>query len=381
MRGLAYFKKRDIHFTKDLPEPKINVDDEIIIDVSYCGICGSDLHEYLEGPIFMPKDNETNEISNLSLPLAMGHEMSGIVREVGKNVTKVKKGDKVVVEASSACSDVHRFATGKHYGEEKCPNCARGYDNCCAYAGFTGLGFIGGGFAEQILVGEQHIVRIPDEIPLDVAALVEPLSVTWHAAKVGKFVKGSTALILGSGPIGLAMILVLKALGASKIVVSEVAQVRRKLAEKMKVEVFDPSVHGKNTSNELRLLTENKDGFDFAFDCSGLEVTMNTAIHATKCRGTIVNVAVWGSTMEFNMMDITLQEKTLIGSIGYVVRDFEEVVASIHKRAISIEDCRHLITGKQKIEDGWEHGFMELMNHKEKNIKILLTPNNYHELD
>lgn len=97
MRALAYFKKGDIHFTNDIPRPEIQTDDEVIIDVSWCGICGSDLHEYLDGPIFMPKDGECHKLSNAALPLAMGHEMSGIVSKVGPKVTKVKVGDHVVL--------------------------------------------------------------------------------------------------------------------------------------------------------------------------------------------------------------------------------------------------------------------------------------------
>lgn len=80
-------------------------------------------------------------------------------------------------------------------------------------------------------------------------------------------------------------------------------------------------------------------------------------------------------------MNVTLQEKIITGSIGYVVDDFKEVVQAIHSGEITIEDCKHLITGKQKIEDGWEKGFLELMNHKESNVKVLLTPNNHGEMN
>ena len=79
-------------------------------------------------------------------------------------------------------------------------------------------------------------------------------------------------------------------------------------------------------------------------------------------------------------MDVTLQEKVMTGSIGYVVEDFEDVVHAIHKGDITMEDCKQLITGRQKIEDGWEKGFQELMDHKESNVKILLTPNNHGEM-
>ena len=187
MRALAYFKKGDIHFTNDIPRPEIQTDDEVIIDVSWCGICGSDLHEYLDGPIFMPKDGECHKLSNAALPLAMGHEMSGIVSKVGPKVTKVKVGDHVVVDAASSCADLHCWPHSKFYNSKPCDACQRGSENLCTHAGFVGLGVISGGFAEQVVVSQHHIIPVPKQIPLDVAALVEPLSVTWHAVKISGF--------------------------------------------------------------------------------------------------------------------------------------------------------------------------------------------------
>ncbi|CCD26379.1 (R,R)-butanediol dehydrogenase NDAI_0H02050 [Naumovozyma dairenensis CBS 421] len=385
MRAVAYYKKGDIHFSSTLPEPKINSPDEVLIEVSYCGICGTDLHEYTDGPIFFPKDGETNPLSNIPLPQPMGHEFSGFVKAIGSNVTKVEVGDKVVVEAGCGCKDVHRWPDSKLYEKRKdtfCSACENGIDNCCENYDFTGLGVVGGAFAERVVVGERHIVKLPEEVPTDVGALVEPISVAWHAVRVSKFEKGKSALILGAGPIGLAAILALKAHGASKIVVSELAERRRILASKMGVEVFDPSKHGDNAVTELRNIPRGQHGFDYAFDCSGVKATFNTALKALSFRGCAVNVAIWGpKPIDYYPMEITLQEKNLTGSIGYTVQDFEEVVAAMHKGDISIEECRHLITGKYKLEDGWDKGFMELMNHKEKNIKILLTPNNHSELD
>lgn len=311
----------------------------------------------------------------------MGHEMSGIVSEVGPKVTKFKAGDHVVVEAGCGCLDTHRFKDSKFHGSI-CNACKRGMVNCCAHAGFTGLGVLGGGFAEKVLVSEQHCIALPKDIPLDVAALVEPLSVSWHAVSTSGFQRGQTACVLGAGPIGLATILVLKGFGASKIVVSELAQIRRDLAESLNVQTFNPAEHGKDAIDELRKIPEGQDGFDFAFDCSGVKPTFDTALKVTTFRGTSVNLAIWGDKpIDYHPMDITLQEKKLTGSIGYTVQDFQGVVDAIHEGRIPMSDCKHLITGKQKLENGWEKGFLELMNHKESNIKILLTPNSNGELD
>lgn len=382
MRSLAYFKTGDIHFTDKIDTPKINNDHELMIDVAWCGICGTDLHEFLEGPIFMPKDGDTHYLSGLDLPLPMGHEMSGIVKEVGKGVTRFKPGDRVVIEATTSCGDTHRWPKSKVAKGELCPACEMGLPNCCTHGSFQGLGSVGGGFAEQVVVGEKHVVKIPDKLPLDVAALVEPLSVAWHAARLAEFKVGSNALVLGSGPIGLAMILALKGMKAGKIVVSEPAKLRRELAEKLNVVVFNPThTRAQNAIEKLKELSPKDHGFDYTFDCSGVQDTFNAAVKAACIQGHIVNVAIWGpKPVAFHPMDMTYGEKKLTGTMGYVTRDFEEVVDAIDKGYISIEECKLLITGRVKLEDGMEKGFHELIEHKETNVKILLTPNNHGEL-
>ena len=95
MRALCLFGNKDLRYVTDFPRPQINTDNELILDVAYCGICGSDLHEYLDGPIFSPAKGEKHAFSGLGLPQPMGHEFSGIVKKVGKGVTKVKPGDHV----------------------------------------------------------------------------------------------------------------------------------------------------------------------------------------------------------------------------------------------------------------------------------------------
>jgi (R,R)-butanediol dehydrogenase/meso-butanediol dehydrogenase/diacetyl reductase len=153
------------------------------------------------------------------------------------------------------------------------------------------------------------------------------------------------------------------------------------MAKKLGVEVFNPSKHGHKSIEILRGLTKSHDGFDYSYDCSGIQVTFETSLKALTFRGTATNIAVWGpKPVPFQPMDVTLQEKVMTGSIGYVVEDFEEVVRAIHNGDIAMEDCKQLITGKQRIEDGWEKGFQELMDHKESNVKILLTPNNHGEM-
>ncbi|SCW01449.1 LAFE_0D12816g1_1 [Lachancea fermentati] len=381
MRALAYFAKNKIQFSDEIPEPRIELDDEVLIDISYAGICGSDLHEYLDGPIFFPEDNAVEKISGKGLPQPMGHEMSGVVSKVGPAVTKVKVGDHVVVEATSTCQDIYRWPNSSFPKDEECGACKKGFYNCCGHLGFCGLGAYGGGFAEKVVTSERHVVKVPNDIPMDVAALVEPLSVAWHAVRISGLKPGQSALVLGAGPIGLATILALQGHKAGKIIVSEPAKARREQAALMGAETFNPFDHGKDAVDVLRKIAPDGEGFDFSYDCSGVKQTFDTSLHALTFNGVAVNIAVWGhKPIDYYPMDVTLQEKFVTGSMCYTIEDFKAVVKALHEGSIDISRAKRMITGRQKIEDGFEKGFMELINHKETNIKILLTPNNFNEL-
>lgn len=383
MRALAYFGQKDIRFTDELPEPVISADDDLLIDIAWCGICGTDLHEYTDGPIFFPEDGHTHNISGNGLPQAMGHEMAGVVSKIGPGVQGFEVGDHVVVEPTSTCLDRYRFPNSKHSGEEPCAACKRGLYNICSHLGLCGVGVQSGGFSERVVMNQKHVIKIPKHIPLDVAALVQPLAVSWHAIRISGLTAGKSALVVGGGPIGLGTILALQAYGASKIVVSEPAKNRRELAKLMGAEVFDPTEWEEHEAVEyLRKVAPGGDGFDYSFDCSGLPVTFRASVHALTFRGTAVNVSIWGhKPIDYFPMDVTYQEKVITGSMCYTMDDFKSVLKAIVDDVIEIERAKHMITGKVRIEDGFEHAIMKLLTHKEQTIKILLTPNNNGELD
>ncbi|ODV60974.1 2,3-butanediol dehydrogenase [Ascoidea rubescens DSM 1968] len=380
MRGVLFYGRNDIRFSDDVQEPEIKVEDELIVDIAWCGICGSDLHEYLDGPIFFPKEGKGHELSNWKSPQCMGHEFSGIVKKVGPKVTKVKPGDHVVVEATSHCSDRKRFQRNNpRINTAVCSACKMGSTNICHYLGFCGLGVHDGALSERVSVSEEHVVRIPKSLPLDIAALVEPLSVAWHAVRISRFQEGDNALVLGAGPIGLATILALQGHKAGRIVVSEPAKIRRDQAEKLGASsVFNPMDYSSFDEGVgvLKSLSDEKGaGFKFSYDASGVPSTFKTSIDALGPNGMAVNIAIWpDKPVNFKPMDVTLEEKFYTGSMCYTVQDFEEVIDAIDKGLIDIEKCKQLITAKIKLEDTVEKGFLELINNKDVHIKILVSP-------
>jgi threonine dehydrogenase-like Zn-dependent dehydrogenase len=191
------------------------------------------------------------------------------VEEVGEGVSRVKKGDRVVVQPTIY--------------DGTCGACEAGLFNCCYSNGFVGLSGFGGGLAEHIVLNESFVFRLPDNIPLDIGALVEPLAVAWHAVKMGDVSPDESVLVLGAGPIGLAVILSLKARGVDKIIVSEVAERRKQFAKELGAKhILDPTKD--DIPARCRELCEGQ-GVHKVFDAAGVQAGLDSAIDAVRARG------------------------------------------------------------------------------------------------
>jgi (R,R)-butanediol dehydrogenase/meso-butanediol dehydrogenase/diacetyl reductase len=380
MKGLQYFGAEDIRYKTDLAIPAVTKPDDVVIKIAFCGICGSDLHEF-EGPIFFANAAaETGDkISGKKLPLVLGHEFSGVVEKVGEGVKDLKVGDHVVVDATGHCE------TRQHYYKEqlneanshKCQSCELGYTNTCSDLNFLGLGVDNGGLATYTKYTQRNVHKVDSSIPLDVAALIEPLSVVWHAVELAGFEEGDDGLVIGAGPIGLATLLVLQAKGASKVVVSDPAKARREQAVTLGATGFDPTDYASTEEAiaKLRTLGLKGEGFAASFDCSGIQQTYTTSIQAIRAHGVACNVAIWPhKSVKHYVMDNTLYEKKSVGSLGYQGKDFEGVIRALEAGKIDVEKVKTLITAKVGLKNGVQDGFLELINHKDKNIKILISP-------
>ena len=189
MKAALWYKSGDIRI-EDIPEPSPCAGD-VKIKVKWCGICGSDLHEFTMGPIFIPVENP-HPITQEVAPVIMGHEFSGEITEVGEGVTNLAVGDRVTVEPLIVCGE--------------CPACKAGHYNLCDKLGFHGLMGGGGGLAEYTTFPARFVHKIPDTLSYEKAALVEPMSVGYHSLEVGGFRSGHVAVVAGAGPIGLATI-------------------------------------------------------------------------------------------------------------------------------------------------------------------------------
>ncbi|MFL0267358.1 2,3-butanediol dehydrogenase [Candidatus Clostridium radicumherbarum] len=352
MKAALWYQKKDVR-VEEISEPKVTAG-SVKIKVKWCGICGSDLHEYLAGPIFIPV-GQPHPLSGATAPVVLGHEFSGEVVEIGEGASKLKVGDRVVVEPIVACG--------------KCPACKEGKYNICSSLGFHGLCGTGGGLAEYTVFPEEYVHKIPESMSYEQAALIEPIAVALHSIRISGFKTGDTALVLGSGPIGLATIECLKAAGASLIVVLQRKSVRQEYAKRAGADVvLDPNEV--NIADEVKKLT-NGVGVNVSFETTGAKVGFDTGINSLKHEGVMVVTSIWEDEVSFNPNLLVFSEKKIVGTLAYR-HEFPATIAQMKDGRIKAEGY---ITKRIALEDIVEEGFGALTGpEKKKHVKIIVTP-------
>jgi L-iditol 2-dehydrogenase len=272
---------------RDIPQPKA---DEVLVKLEYVGVCGSDLHYYEHGKIseFLVKP-----------PFVLGHEAGGVVVEVGSGVKHLKVGDKVALEPGKTCGH--------------CEFCRSGRYNLCPDVIFFATPPVDGVFQEYVAHEAGLCFKITDKMNTMEAALIEPLAVGFHAAITGGAKLGQSALVTGSGCIGLVSMMAAKALGVSRVFVSDVVDKR---LEKAKALGADDVINGaaKDVVKTVSGLTGGE-GVDLVFDASGNENAVNQGIASLKKGGTLVFVGYPASgKMNLNIgasLDKELTMKTI----------------------------------------------------------------------
>lgn len=318
-----------------IPVPKA---DEVLIEVKACGVCGSDMH-------FYETDSE-NYIMYPGLtkfPSILGHEFSGKVVEVGKDVTDLKKGDMVTAEEMIWCGH--------------CVPCRNGYPNQCLNLeeiGFT----IDGAFAQYIAIGAKlcwklnalkDVYKNDDEI-YEAGALVEPTCVAYNGifVRAGGFKPGAYAVVFGAGPIGLASISLCKASGAARVIAFEVSAGRRKLAKKMGADfVFDPRTV--DSVKEIREIA-GPDGIDIFVEAAGVpEITIPVAEKTIAINGRITQIGRAAQRVPMYIETFQVMHAQLFGAQGHSGNGtFPNVIRMMASGAI---DMRKAVTARFPLKD------------------------------
>ena len=316
--------------------------------MAFNGICGTDLHEFYGGPIFIP--TEPHPLTGGSLPVVLGHEFSGTVVEVGAEVTSLVAGDRVTVEPVYSCGE--------------CLACLGGRYNVCSKVGFHGLS-IDGGMAESTVIEATMAHKLPDSVSLEMGALVEPMAVAYHAAKLGDPDREGTALVFGAGPIGIGLWFALRGQGVEDVFVVEPSAVRRASIERLGAATLDPTVV--DVPSFIAEHTKGN-GVTAAYDAAGVQASVETALACLGAARTMVSVAIYEKPLATPLLQLVLRESRIQGTLCYTSEDYKAVIELMANGHYDTTGWVETIAMDDVIKEGFE------ALHAGQKMKVLVDP-------
>lgn len=337
MRAAAIkgIKKLEI---KDIDEVKAD-GENVIVNVRKTGICGSDLHYFVAGE---PKG------------LVMGHEFIGTVDDVGSR-KDLKVGERVTALPISPCG--------------VCPACKSGNVQYCekTWSKAVGLSLDNpGGFTSKIKIRPDMVVKVPDEVSDDEAAMIEPTAVALHAIHLADIKVGDKVLVVGAGIIGMLSAMFAGMEGASYVAVSEANVPRGKKA--FRLGVADRMYDAKDTKMLNKMRYDTIDGFDVVIECCGNSPAVSSAIAAVKPGGTVVLVGVSLGTVTIPSIAAVTKELTIKGAIAYNEEEFKTCIDLMATKKIDVLKFLDRVISLNEIQDA----FLELTSGKSATVKIIV---------
>jgi len=329
----------------DMDKPAIARDDDVLIRVKACGICGSDVHGM---------DGSTGRRIP---PIVMGHEASGVIAEVGRNVTRWKKGDAVTFDSTIYCG--------------VCYYCRRGQINLCDARRVAGVSCSEyrqhGAFAEFIVVPQHILYPLPDGITFEKAAMVEALSIAFHAVKRTPVNLNDTAVVVGAGMIGLLIIQTLRLAGCGTILAVDIDNAKLQLAQQLGADAVCNSGTA-SVKDEVSRLTHNR-GADCAFEAVGISPSLRSCMDAVRKGGSVTLVGNVSAQVDFPLQAAVTREVTLYGSCA----SSGEYPACLDMIARGKIDVDALISAVAPLKEGasW---FKRLYEKEPGLMKVILTP-------
>ncbi len=339
----AILKKVGVIQIEDVPMPTPGPD-EVLVKIKSVGICGSDLHYYLHGKI---------GAYIVEKPIVLGHEASGEVIALGKNVTRFKVGDRVTLEPGIPC--------------RKCEFCKTGRYNLCPEVAFMATPPYDGAFTEYIVAPEDFTFKIPDTMSFDEAALMEPLAVGVYAAERSAMRPGMTAAVLGLGPIGMVVAQAAKAYGASRVIGTDVVDYRLTQAKRFAV---DNAFNAKNEALEEQILSDLGGRPNVVFETSGNGGSIALTTSIVKTGGTVVMIGMGPEdVMPMNHGQISGKELTILGIFRYA-NMYPKAIEFVKRGAINVKS---LVTKEFSLEQTKE-AMDYASQHKNDSIKVMIHP-------
>jgi (R,R)-butanediol dehydrogenase/meso-butanediol dehydrogenase/diacetyl reductase len=323
-----------------------------------CGICGTDLHEYTDGPIVIPAT--PHPLTGASMPQILGHEFSAVVVEPGVGAGHLRAGQLATIMPLITCGH--------------CDLCVRGQGHLCRTMACTGLSSAWGGIADLAIVSAAQVVSVPDTMTAQQAALIEPTAVAAYGVDRGGLRPGQTVVVTGAGPIGSLATMYALAAGARRVVVSEPDPSRRALASKLgegigEVTALDPAAEP--VADVVAGLTAGR-GADLAIECAGHESALALCIDAVRPAGTVVQTALHIRPASISAEALAVKDLTLAGTWCYPVYDFPRVAELVAAGQLPAE---RVISSVASVDNAVSDGFERLITRGSGEVKVLIEVN------
>lgn len=343
MQALVLTDKKQFEL-QSLPTPTPGPD-EVLIAVRACGICGSDVHGM---------DGSTGRRRP---PIVMGHEAAGVIAGLGANVTGWRTGDRVTFDSTISCGH--------------CPHCRRGEVNLCDHRRVLGVSCEeyrqAGAFADYVVVPARILYRLPDALSFEEAALIEPFTIAFHAVRRHPVRLNDSALIIGCGMIGLALLQTTRLAGFGRIVAVDTAADRLRQAKELGADDIVNSAEGDALATLLRL-TEGR-GFDHAFEAVGIAPTVDLAVRAARKGGAVTLVGNVTPSVPMPLQLVVTRELSLAGSCASA----GEYPACLDLMARGALSAKPLLSAVAPLREGasW---FDRLYRREPGLLKVILAP-------
>ncbi len=343
MKALLLTQYKQLDYT-DVPEPVIGPDD-LLVQVRACGICGSDVHGF---------DGSTGRRIP---PIVMGHEAAGVVVEAGANVRRWKAGDRVTFDSTVSCG--------------KCYFCARGDINLCDNRQVLGVSTgefrRHGAFAEYVAVPQNIVYSLPDSLAFEHAAMIEAVSVAVHAVNLTPVRLGETAVVVGSGMIGMLTIQALRLKGCGQIIAVDLDDNKLAAARSLGADVtLNPA--RTDVPAAVRELTGGR-GADVAAEAVGATEPIETALASLRKGGVLTLIGNVSPKINLSLQSVVTRQIRLIGSCASC-GEYPECIDLLAKGAIRVDP---MITAAAPLSEGVQW-FNRLYNHEPNLMKVILQP-------
>ena len=350
MKALVYHGNRDLRL-EAVPDPEPGPG-EVRLRIDYCGICATDVEEYVYGPNHIYHD-EPNPLTGRKTPIVVGHETTGTVEQLGDGVSGLSIGDRAVIDGVLTCG--------------KCWWCRHDREYLCAQAAIVGFG-LDGGLAEYMVWPASHVIRLPDNVSSEEAALVEPASVALHAVRRSRVETGENVAVLGVGTVGLLAMQAAKTRGARTIAV-DTRQMSLDLAAELGAD-FTVNSASDDAEQALLDLTDGV-GPDVVIDAAGTKDTPELTIKWVRRAGRAVLVAIYTTVPQFDFNNIVSREVEVVGVLAYERRDVEEIVGLISRGAVKTGP---LISDTIRLDEVLSKGYDRMMAPTKDVFRILVSP-------